>query len=159
VSGDVFAAFWGGIFDWLAAERRDQRPVVPADALVREGDPIRWRRGGTDSTVSVVLTPRNQPGRPVDSLVVSFLAGSATSESPALPMGEYDVHTATGSALLVVNPSREWLPRVPTVQAGATHGVALAGAIPHLRSIPWFYVAVVILLCAEWLWRRRIGLR
>ncbi len=58
-SADVFAALWGGIFDWLAAERRDLRPAVPADALVREGDPIRWRRGsGGDSATVVVLTPR-----------------------------------------------------------------------------------------------------
>jgi len=159
MSADVFAALWGGVFDWLAAERRDQRPAIPADPLVREGDPVRWRRGGSDSTVTVVLTPRNRAGHAPDSLLLSFSAGSPTSESPPLPAGEYDVRTSTGSALLVVNPSREWLPRVASVQAGAVRGVALAGAVPHLRSFAWVYVAVVLLLCVEWLWRRRIGLR
>ncbi len=158
-SADVFAAFWGGVFDWLAAERRDARPAVPADALVREGDPIRWRRGsGGDSVTTVVLVPRDAPAR-TDTLVLSFPGTSALAESPALPAGTYDVHTSAGAALLIVNASREWLPRAPTVKAGEVHGVALAGPVPRLRSMPWVYVLLVLLLCGEWLWRRRIGMR
>jgi hypothetical protein len=159
-SGDVFAALWGGIFDWLAAERRDLRPAVPADALVREGDPIRWRRGASsDSVATVVLSVRASAARAADTVVIAFPAGSATAESPPLPAGEYDVRTSAGSALLVVNPSREWLPRAPSAKSGLVSGISLAGAVPHLRSIPWVYVLLVVLLCAEWLWRRRVGLR
>jgi hypothetical protein len=160
VSADAFAAFWGGVFDWLAAERRDLRPAVPADALVREGDPIRWRRGGSsDSVARLVIVPRDRPGQPSDSLVIAFASGSAVSESPPLPAGSYDVRSSAGPALLVVNPSREWLPRVPSVESGAVRGVALAGSVPHLRGTVWIYVLLVVLLCAEWLWRRHIGLR
>jgi hypothetical protein len=159
-SADAFAALWGGIFDWLAAERRDLRPAVPADALVREGDPIRWRRGSAgDSVARVVLVRRDRPGNAGDSLLISFASISPTAESPALAAGMYDVHTSAGSALLIVNPSREWLPRVPTVSPGDVRGVALAGAVPHLRGIAWVYVLLVAMLCAEWLWRRHIGLR
>jgi len=156
---DAFTALWGGIFDWLAAERRDLRPAVPADALVREGDPIRWRRGSSDSVARVILVPRDHPGRPADSLVIAFASGSPVSESPPLPAGAYDVRSSAGPALLIVNPSREWLPRVPSVQAGDVRGVALAGAVPHLRAMAWIYVLLVALLCTEWLWRRHIGLR
>jgi hypothetical protein len=158
-SADVFAAFWGGLFDWLAAERRDLRPAVPADALVREGDPIRWRRGSSgDSSAVVILSARAAGARP-DTLRISFTGGTQMTETGALSAGSYDVRTPAGPALLVVNPSREWLPREPTVQAGEIHGVTLAGPTPRLRALPWIYVLLVGLLCGEWLLRRRIGLR
>ncbi len=90
---------------------------------------------------------------------MSFASGAQMSETPALAAGSYDVRTAAGPALLVVNPSREWLPREPTVLAGEIQGVALAGPTPRLRALPWIYVLLVALLCGEWLLRRRIGLR
>ncbi len=159
VSADAFAALWGALFDWLAAERRDLRPAVPADALVREGDPIRWRRGsGGDSTTLVVLTRRVAGARP-DTLRMSFASGAQMTETQALEAGSYDVRTAAGPALLVVNPSREWLPRDPTVTTGEIQGVTLAGPSPRLRALPWIYVLLVALLCGEWLLRRRIGMR
>jgi hypothetical protein len=39
-------------------------------------------------------------------------------------------------------------------QAPAPTGVA-----PSLRSLGWVYVLLVLLLCGEWLSRRRAGLR
>src|SRR5206468_4697536 len=44
-SADAFAAFWGGIFDWLAGERADRRAAVPDAASLRAGEAVRWRRG------------------------------------------------------------------------------------------------------------------
>ncbi len=121
--------------------------------------PIRWRRGsGGDSATVVVLTPRVAGATP-DTLRMSFASGAQMAETPALAAGSYDVRTTAGPALLVVNPSREWLPREPTVQAGEIQGVALAGPTPRLRALPWIYVLLVGLLCGEWLLRRRIGLR
>ena len=158
-SADAYTALWGGIFDWLAAERRDQRAAVPADPLIREGDPIRWRHGtGQDTAVTVVLVRRGGPGAP-DSLRLHFPPGSATTETAPLAAGVYDVRTAGGPALLIVNASREWLPRAPVVQTGQVGGVVLAGAAPRLRSFGWIYVLLVVALCAEWLWRRRAGMR
>ena len=158
-SADAYTALWGGIFDWLAAERRDQRAAVPADLLIREGDPIRWRHGtGQDTSVTVVLARRGGTGAP-DSLRLHFPPGSATTETAPLAAGVYDVRTAGGAALLIVNASREWLPRAPVVQTGQVGGVVLAGAAPRLRSFGWIYVLLVVALCAEWLWRRRAGMR
>jgi hypothetical protein len=158
-SADAYTALWGGIFDWLAAERRDQRAAVPADPLVREGDPIRWRHGnGPDTSVIVVLALRGAAAPP-DSLRLRFPPGSPTAETAPLPAGVYDVRTAGGPALLIVNASREWLPRAPVVRTGQVGGVVLAGAAPRLRSLGWIYVLLVAALCAEWLWRRRAGLR
>ncbi len=158
-SADAYTALWGGIFDWLAAERRDQRAAVPADPLIREGDPIRWRHGtGQDTSVTVVLARRGGTGAP-DSLRLHFPPGAATTETAPLAAGVYDVRTAGGPALLVVNASREWLPRAPVVQTGQVGGVVLAGAAPRLRAFGWIYVLLVAALCAEWLWRRRAGMR
>jgi hypothetical protein len=64
-----------------------------------------------------------------------------------------------GSAVLAVNASRELLPRRATLRDGAVgRGASLADA-PRLRSFGWPFVAIVLALCAEWLVRRRQGLR
>src|SRR5512146_402709 len=56
VASDAFTAFWGSIFDWLAAERADRRAAVADERVVRAGDPIRWRRGSAqDSVVTLEL--------------------------------------------------------------------------------------------------------
>lgn len=73
--------------------------------------------------------------------------------------GVYDVLGARGSSLLVVNPSLEWVPRQPTVRAGEVGVGPPPGDRPTLRSLGWPYLLLVAALCAEWLLRRRAGLR
>jgi hypothetical protein len=160
VAADAYAALWGGIFDWLAAERPDARAAVPADGVLRAGDPIRWRRGtaGGDSVVRVVVEARGA-GR-ADTLMLRF--GAATTvETPPLPSGVYDARAAGGPSLMVVNPSREWLPNRPVLRSGPIGGGggAAAGGGPRLRSVWWVYLVLVGALCAEWISRRRLGLR
>ena len=158
VAADAYAALWGGIFDWLAAERPDARPAIPADSVLRAGDPVRWRRGsGTgDSTSSVVLVPRD--GGRADSLVLRF-GPKGTAESAPMAAGVYDVRMAGGSALLVVNASREWMPNRPVLRSGRIGGGAVAGGAPRLRAVWWIFLALIGALCAEWIARRRLGLR
>jgi hypothetical protein len=157
-SADAFAAVWGSIFDWLAAERPDPRAAIPGEGMVRAGEMIRWRRGtGTDSIVSVVIRRR---GTTRDSTIaLRFAPGVATAESDPLAAGVYDVRVPGGNAVLVVNASRELLPRVPTVKSGAVGGAAAFGDQPHLRDHGWAYLLLIGLLCAEWLLRRKSGLR
>ena len=112
-ASDAFTALWGSIFDWLAAERADRRAAVPDERLVRAGDPVRWRRGSAnDSIVSVALRRRGSTG--VDSLTLRFTGGTSIVETHPMAAGLYDVTTRGGAALLAVNASREWLPRVAT---------------------------------------------
>jgi hypothetical protein len=161
-SSDAFTAFWGSIFDWLAAERADQRAAVPEDKVVRSGEPIRWRRGSSrDSLVRVALSPRGgSAASHVDSLTLRFPNGVNLVSSPPLAEGLYDVRVAGGAALIAVNPSREWLPRRATVRsARASGGAASATPAALLRSAGWPYVVVILLLCTEWMLRRRGGLR
>jgi hypothetical protein len=154
---DAASALWGGLFDWLAAGRGDARRAVPELAAFRAGDPIRWRRTGADSVVSVAITRR---GGRRDSLVVRFAAGARTAESPPLPAGVYEVDLPGGRAVVAVNASRELLPRRAALASGPLGtGAARAGVAPRLRDAGWPYAAAALVFCAEWVLRRRRGLR
>lgn len=152
------SAFWGSIIDWLAAERADNRAASPADGAVREGQPVRWRRGlPTDTIVPVALVRRGTGER--DSITVHFTAGSLFTETPSRRAGVYDITTKGGTSVLVVNPSSEILPRRPSVVEGDIGtGEALTDA-PRLRGIGWIFAIVILSLCVEWILRRRLGLR
>lgn len=158
---DAYAALWGGIFDWLTAEPIDRRPAILADGVIRAGDPIRWRRGaGADSVVTAVLRRRGDEAG-VDTVLLRFGDPNTLLETPPMPAGVYDVALpgAAGGSLIVVNASPELLPRAQTVQSGEIGGAAVAGDAPKLRDWGWAYLLAVGALCAEWLLRRRMGLR
>jgi hypothetical protein len=158
VASDAFTALWGSIFDWLAAERADRRAAVPDERLLRAGDPVRWRRGSaTDSVVSVVV--RQRGAARVDSLTLHFGPGASVMETPPLAPGLYEATTRGGTALLAVNASREWLPRAARVTPGAVSGAVSSDAVPLLRNAGWAYALAILLLCAEWILRRRQGMR
>jgi len=61
--------------------------------------------------------------------------------------------------VLAVNASRELIPRRPSVRAGLIGGGATFGDAPALRGIGWVYALVILLLCTEWMLRRRAGVR
>jgi hypothetical protein len=164
VSSDAFTALWGSIFDWLAAERADNRAAVPDERLVRAGEPIRWRRGSpADSIVAVTLRRRDVRGEGnarVDSMTVRFGRDANIVETPGLAAGLYEVTVRGGTALLAVNPSREWLPRAPGISSGVAKGGAMsADTAPRLRGMGWPYAVAILLLCMEWILRRRRGMR
>lgn len=157
-ASDAFTALWGSIFDWLAAQRADRRAAVPDERLLRAGEPVRWRRGApTDTVVAVVLRPRG--GTRVDSLTLRFAADANLVESSPLAPGIYEAMVRGGTSLLAVNPSREWLPRAPRVASGGVRGSVSADTAPRLRDHGWAYALAILMLCAEWLLRRRRGMR
>jgi len=158
---DAYGAFFGTLFDWLAAGRSDRRTVVPDAGVFRAGLPLRWRRGSpTDSVVSLTLSRRGAPAR-TDSITLRFPEGATVMESRPMPPGVYDVRAAKGggTSVIVVNPSTELLPRRPTVRSGRFGGRPSLADAPLARELGWLYVVVVLGLCAEWLLRRRVGLR
>jgi hypothetical protein len=156
---DAYAALWGGIFDWLTAEPVDRRAAVLAEHVHRAGDPIRWRRGtGTDSVVAV-LARRRGDTTGVDTIALRFGSSGSVAESPPMQPGIYELEMAGGAALLAVNASPELLPQPKTVTAGEVGGAAVAGDAPRLRDWGFAYLIAVGALCAEWLLRRRMGLR
>ena len=157
-SADAYAALWGSIFDWLAEARSDVRAAVPADGIVRAGERLRWRQGATPDSLVLAVLRRRGDSASVDSVLLRF-GGDGFAESATPAPGKYDVTVQGGSALLVVNASRELLPRPPAVVSGSVGRAAAAGDAPRLRDSGWPYLAVLVALCAEWLARRRIGLR
>jgi hypothetical protein len=156
---DAYAAVWGGVFDWLAAGRGDVRGVVPDAALVRDGDPVRWRRGNIPDTVVRIALTRRAPGARRESVTVRFAPATSLAETPPLPPGIYDLAVPGGEAVLAVNASPEWLPRAPRVRSGTIRGTPAATTAPGLRHHRWVYAMALGLLCCEWLLRRRRGMR
>ncbi|MFN8862257.1 MAG: hypothetical protein ACK6DP_07990 [Gemmatimonas sp.] len=161
-SREAFSALWGAIFDWLAAGRGDARAARPVAGIVRAGEPIVWRRGGADSVVSVQVVRRGvEPvsARVADSVRLRFAASSFETASPSLPAGVYEVNTAGGSSVLVVNGAREWVPRAPVVSAGPLARGASGADAPRLADTSWPFVLALLLLCGEWIGRRAAGQR
>ena len=158
-SADAYAALWGGIFDWLTAEPVDRRAAVLADRVIRSGDRLRWRRGSGSDSVVMVFARRRGDSVGVDTMAIRFGAAGTVAETDPMPPGAYDLEIAGGSALLVVNASPEMLPQRPTVASGEVGGAAVASDAPRLRDRGWAYLLAVGALCAEWLVRRRLGLR
>ena len=159
VKSDAYSALFGALYDWLAAGRTDRRAVVPDGAPLRAGMPVRWRRGAPADSVATVVLVRRDGTAQRRTVAVRFADGASVAETSALPVGIYDVMTAGGTSLLAVNQSREWVPRRGTMRSGAVGGEPAVGEAPVLREQAWIYLLVVLLLCAEWLLRRRVGLR
>jgi hypothetical protein len=88
-----------------------------------------------------------------------FTESATVIESAPLPPGVYDVRSAGGSSVLVVNSSSEMIPRRPTVKSGGVGGRPSLADAPLSRDLGWLYIVAVVALCVEWLLRRRIGLR
>lgn len=156
---DAYSALFGALYDWLAAGRTDRRSVIPDGEPLRAGMPVKWRRGAaTDSVTTAVLTRRDGTAQRRTE-TIRFADGANTAETASLAPGLYDVTTTGGMALLAVNQSRELLPQRATVRSGAVGGEPAAGEAPALRDRKWLYAVVILLLCAEWLLRRRVGMR
>jgi len=157
---DAFSALWGSLADWLATGASDVRAAVPASALIHAGEPVAWRRGsGEDSIVRVVLARRGAGSPAADTLTLNFGQTADVVESAPLDEGVYDVRTDRGNSLLVVNPSREWYPRRPSVSAGSVGSASASRDAPRARNAGWLFAVAIAGLCAEWIVRRRIGLR
>jgi hypothetical protein len=157
-SADAFAAVWGGVLDWLAEGRTDERAVFTATTWLREGDPVTWRRGaGRDSVFTVRL--RRDGSATEDRVTLRFSDAPGTVTSAPLAAGIWRATVPGGTSVIAVNASAEWAPRRPILSRTVTAGAPAAVARASLRGAWWWYALVVALLCAEWWMRRRIGLR
>jgi hypothetical protein len=157
-AADAFNALWGSLADWLATGASDIRAAVPVSALLHAGEPIAWRRGSAaDSIVRVMLSKRGVNS--VDTLTLTFGAAADVVETAPLDEGIYDARSDRGSSLLVVNPSREWYPRRVTVASGTVGTTAATSDAPRARNAGWLFAVAIAGLCAEWIVRRRMGLR
>jgi hypothetical protein len=61
--------------------------------------------------------------------------------------------------MLVVNVSRELVPRAPVLSTSAASRGLSANTGPRISDFGWAFGLALLLLCAEWLLRRNAGLR
>ena len=161
---EPYRRVWSGVVGWLLADETlaaaEPRPV---SWVVDRRTPVEWSVPN-DTFPSRISVHRG------DSLVIDTLvSGGGPVSTGILPSGEYrfDVVAESGDTLStgrfdVSGSTSELLPaRVqPEVPIrSASVGIGDEGLGTPLRTLPWPYLLIIVLLCAEWVVRRRSGLR
>jgi hypothetical protein len=162
---DVYRRLWSGVAGWLlAGEGASPLEPRPTQWVVPRGEPVVWSSPVDSIPRRVVVTGQG------DAVVADQpLAGGALS-SGVLPPGvyAYRVEGAGGDVLAsgrfdVAAATTEMapLPAVPEAESAGTTSAAESDepSGSPLRTRPWPYLIVIGLLCAEWIGRRRSGLR
>jgi hypothetical protein len=159
----LYRGLFAGMIRWLV-ERAVPQPVQRMDPVVRSGDSVRWRvaPGVRDLSVQV----HDSSG----AIVWSHVASDSASAIIGPPLGRGNARlVARGRTLgasfridqpFHVNGRTEELPN----RVGDPLNVGLGGAVaerarPGSDSPVWPFAVAIVLLCAEWVWRRRMGLR
>lgn len=161
---EPYRRVWSGVVGWLLADEQVAAAEPrPAEWVVAPGEDISWRLIG-DST-SLRLVVRGSDGVMTDTTV----SGAGTATTPALPPGVYAYSVlgeagdtvsrgrfdvARGSLEMLPAPEAPSLPLRADVMGGATDRPGRP-----LRTSPWPYLLLILLLCGEWIVRRRSGLR
>lgn len=161
---ETYRRLWSGAAGWLlsdrgiaAAEPRPVRWVFARDM------PIEWRMPVDTAHLRVRIETGDSVVR--DTLVAGG-APVALRELPPAPY-RYAVLTASGDTVGsgrfdVATTTLEMAHRRDTTVLDAATAAGAGGdadAGSPLRTMPWPYLLIITLLCAEWIARRRSGLR
>ena len=162
---EAYRRLWAALAGWLLQDDAGLQvaEVRPEAPVVSRGEATRWRIPG-EAEDSVRLELRDS----TDAVVAeAVLPGGGTAVGPELGPGPYRwsatdlAGEAAGSGRLDVARTTDELlpppiepdaPEVTTRQAGFQGG-------GDLRTMVWPYALVILLLCLEWIGRRRVGLR
>lgn len=171
-SQDAYTRLWGALAGWVVQDqaRVAGAPIRPLERSVPRATPVRWVAPGVTAD-SFVLELRNAEGG-TTRLAMSPERGD-TASSGVVPPGHYtyDIHAVEGGSeiarargpLTVESYSPEFMRRAVDLDALRKAPTALAGTSQRagkpLHTFGWLYVIVAALLCAEWILRRRWGLR
>ena len=163
VGRDPYRRLWSGVVGWLlsdqavlAAQARPAQWVFPRD------EPVLWSFPADSAGIRLDLR------RGEELVSDTSFAGGGTHSLGRLDPGSYayTVTAAAGDTLTsgrfdVAATTEEMLPvpDVPTLPVRAGVGGGDSGVGRPLRTLPWPYLLVITLLCAEWIFRRRGGLR
>ncbi|MGD8497079.1 MAG: hypothetical protein PVF05_12965 [Gemmatimonadales bacterium] len=157
----AYRSLFAGLAGWLL-EAPERRPLELERPRLVAGDTIRWRVAAGVSGVRIAV--RDSTGEVVwaDTLT----APDTLVSGPAAPAGSlrYEADgTVSGESFRVGRPfeaegaERELGARpVGAPLLGAATG---GGAAPGGGHAVWPFVLAALMLCGEWFWRRRIGLR
>ena len=169
----VYARLWGALAGWLAQEQTMVAggAVRPGRRVLTRGERPTWIASGLSADSLRVQVLRD--GATVAETTIPVEAGDSAF-SPVLEPGHYQYRVSataggrevgTGAGPLTVEtftpeltrPSRALSQLVSAAQT-QLNGQSRAGSRP-LRTMVWPYALVVALLAAEWVLRRRWGLR
>lgn len=163
-SGDARQAYrslFAGLAGWLL-EAPERRPLELERARLTAGEPIRWRVAPEVSDVRLAV--RDSTGSVIWADTVTAPDTLVTGpEAPAGSLRYEGEGTAAGEGFRIgrpfeaEGPERELEARAvgPALAGAATGGGAPAGG----GRAMWPFVLAALMLCGEWFWRRRIGLR
>jgi hypothetical protein len=152
--------FWAAVGGWLLEPEETAAAIEPVDRVVSRGGAVRWRvPRGADSAVVRLERAADEDVREERVAVSDGVAGL-----PGVPPGHYRYTVTTGGETgtgeITVSAFTAEYTRPVTVAAkeGREPATRRTATVP-LRSTPWGYVAVLVLLSVEWVLRRRWGLR
>ncbi|MGH7552342.1 MAG: hypothetical protein ACREMQ_04875 [Longimicrobiales bacterium] len=169
----AYSRLWGSIAGWILQEHGTlaAATVRPVDRVVPRGSPVRWVAPGLAPDSLRVRLAGAAEGTQRDTVLT---ARGDTAVMPPMPPGQYrydvsvftpDGATATADGEFTVESYSPEFTR-PTV----TMQMLEAGAVPvgpdargrsgrPLHASAWPYIAIVLLIAVEWVFRRRWGLR
>ena len=169
---DHYRRLWAAVGGWMMADEplAAGPGVSPVGSVLPRGVPTRWRGRGYEGEEVAVTVTDSANTIVLDSVIT--VPGGSLFTTPALPPGQYaytvapagtttaadttggvfDVETFTGEML-----HRPLDPAELTVRTDA-EGVPIEASRP-LRTWPLPYLVILAALSAEWIGRRRAGLR
>lgn len=180
---DTYERLWAGVAGWLLAEQPLARGpgLRPQDPVVGRGEAVVWGAAGhAGATVELTVLPdgaapagltRATGSAPALDTTVTVPEGGRF-RTPALPPGAYRYRARIGDGGAEVETdgrfdveayTDELLHQPMTgLDTAGDHGAAGVGSPAPgfpLRTHPLPYLVLLALLCAEWIGRRRRGLR
>lgn len=173
-SREVYRRLWSAVAGWLMQE---ERPIAagaihPAPRTVGRGETVTWLAPGVVAD-SLRLVVQAESGAMVQDTVLPFEPGEPL-ESGVIEPGHYRFRavamragqsTAEASGPFTVESYSPEFARRPTQLPEPNARARLATLIDAgragtpLHATPWPYLLLVMLLSAEWILRRRWGLR
>ena len=161
---EAYRRVWSGIAGWLLADREVlSAEPRPTSWVVARGEAVLWSIPGDSGQARVLVTA-------ADSVVTDTVlsvgrevsTGSLPPDSYGYVMFDASGDTTSVGRFDVSGTTEEMLPVIARDELSAqkaTLGVSSGTLGRPLRTFSWPYLLVIMLLCGEWIFRRRSGLR
>lgn len=171
---DAYDRLWSGVAGWLLALDDDTGGggLGPAERVAAAGRAVPWRAPVAAGGRIEVATTDDDRGVRTDTVEVG---ADGRASLPARSAGGYDWSARVVAPDSVAARDRTWSGRLEleshtdefrwprdtalTAWSAGPEAVRTAGPGRPLRTSPWPYLLLLALLSAEWILRRRSGLR
>ena len=162
---EAYRRLWSGVAGWLlAGQALTNGEVRPTQWTVERDQPVIWSVPDDGVEPRIIISS-------ADSIVVdTIVTSNGLVSTGVIPPGQYSYRVehdleellvegrfdvAASTLEMVTAPEQ---PQIVSSDSTSDSGSEEGGSRP-LRTQPWPYLLVITLLCAEWVGRRRSGLR